>query len=173
MRYLRACRNVLLGLAVMEFGLPWSAYGEGPATTPQPRIVDVALGEGGLLLGQVVDPQGLPMAKAAVSVQTLDREIASAATDGNGYFAVRGLRGGTYRLTAVQGTGLYRFWAPGTAPQTSQRGALLVAGQDLARGNDGSRLRAFMSSPAAITAGIIAGVGVPVGIHLGDRPASP
>jgi hypothetical protein len=112
----------LLQAAAVDTALQPQASGQASA------VIDVALLDGGTLHGQVFDAQGKPLARAAVSIQQLDREIQAAVTDAWGAFRVTGLRGGMYRIVAGDASGTYRLWAPNTAPPSARRGALVVAG---------------------------------------------
>jgi len=164
-------------LAVLGFCLPQPLLAAVPASQA-PVAIDVALSDGGVLFGQVVDAQGSAKSKVPVSLRAGDRELAVSRTDGGGHFAFSGLRGGVYQLTAAEGISAYRLWAPGTAPPAAQPGALVVAGQDLVRGNwpcpDFGRLRFWLSNPWCVGALVATAVAVPVIIHNADGgPASP
>jgi hypothetical protein len=162
----------------------------------QPGAIDVALASQGVLLGQVVDGQGHPLAAVPVTIAQAGRPLAVAPTDPQGYFAFRGVQGGMYELNAAQGSGSYRAWVGETAPPQAQRGVLIVAGQDLVRGqcrqgacppgyaqcnpcaapNWGPPGGPLMK--AAIIGGIGAGIAIPVGIAISeanedDEPATP
>ncbi len=169
--------QVIVGtlVAAALVGLGWTSV---QAATPQQEkinVIDVALADGGVLMGQVVDTQGVAKANVPVKLTAGEKELAVGKTDANGYFAFRGLRGGMYQLTAAEGTGMYRLWAPRTAPPSAQRGALVVAGQDLARGQLGARMRAWLSNPWVVGGIVATAVAVPVAIHNADdnTPSSP
>ena len=149
------------------------------AAAPQgqsPVIYDVTLRDGGVMLGQVVDVQGAPKADVPVSLRLGEQEIATTATDANGYFAFSRLRGGVYQVVSAEGVGAYRAWAPGTAPPNAREGALVVAGQDLIRGNFGhhlGRLKFWLCNPWVVAAIVTTAVAVPVGIHNANRGGGP
>ncbi len=128
------------------------------------QVVDVELREGGLLLGQVVGPAGKPLVGARVSLRRLDREVATTATGKSGYFSVRGLRGGTYEIVAGPSRGLYRLWAPGTAPPAARPGALIVVGGQQVRGQQGP-IGYWLSNPWVIAGIVATAVAIPVAIH--------
>ena len=120
---------VLLGLA-----LPGIVFAQAQPA-PTPAVADVALRDGGLLLGQVVSPQGVPLVKSRVTIlDEQNREIATTTTDEQGYFGVQGLRGGVYQIVTPQGRGVYRLWPAGMAPPSSQQGVLMVVGNETIRG---------------------------------------
>ncbi|HEY1786024.1 MAG TPA: carboxypeptidase-like regulatory domain-containing protein [Pirellulales bacterium] len=99
-----------------------------------PAILDVTLNEGGTLTGQVVNAQGKPLAKTAVSVRTCGNDVAGVATDAEGNFAVAGLRGGVYEVDSAGGAGYFRLWNTGTSPPSAHKGVLIVAGEQVSRG---------------------------------------
>jgi hypothetical protein len=47
---------------------------------------------------------------------------------------VKSLRGGTYDVVAGQNKGVYRFWAPNTAPPAAKSQVLLVSQPSVVRG---------------------------------------
>ena len=79
--------------------------------------------------------QGLPMPRnhgrqcAAVTGQA-----ATANTDSDGRFQIRGLSGGLYEVTAAQRSGAFRLWAGDASPPGAVKQVLLVAGQQVTRG---------------------------------------
>lgn len=173
-------KGLALGLAVLGMGLPCSVFAASPA--PTPLVHDVALRDGGVLVGQVVDAQGVGKRAERVSLLLDERQVAAAETDANGYFAFQGLRGGVYQLTAAEGAGAYRVWAPGTAPKAAEPGALLVAGKDLVRGQyyyyDNctpplGRVKFWLSNPWVVAGIVATAVAVPVGIHNADHGGGP
>ena len=173
MKRMGIVRRVLVSLAVVGVCLPNAVLAAGVSANATPPAVDVALSSGGLLMGQVVDPQGVAAAKVPVSLRERDREIATAVTDNRGYFSVGNLRGGVYQIVAPGGHGTYRLWAPGTAPPAAQQGALVMAGQDLVRGQcykGGSlpccgALGFWLSNPWVLAGVAATAITVPVVIH--------
>jgi len=95
---------------------------------------DVALREGSVLVGQVVNQQGQAMANANVSIRYADHEVVRTTTDANGVFAAKGLRGGQYDILTEDGIRTCRLWAPDTAPPAARPAALLVSGDNVVRG---------------------------------------
>jgi len=168
-------KGLVVFLATLGACMPQVLMAAQPAQTP--NIVDVALRDRGVLVGQVVDVSGAPQAKVPVSLQTGQQQLGTATADANGYFAFSGLRGGVYQVVAAEGQGAYRLWTPGTAPPTAQQGALVVAGQDLVRGQGGGRLRFWLSNPWVIAGIVAAAVAIPVAVananHHHDQPVTP
>ena len=125
-----------------------------------PAVSDVALSGDGKLLGQVVNPDGVPVADATVVLHRDATEVASAKTNEAGYFAVSNLRGGNYQLTSGETGGVYRVWTADSAPPAARSGVLLVRGQNVARGQNGGGIsRGTMVmlgvTGAIVTAGVI------------------
>lgn len=111
---------------------------DSPATAAADATVqDVELTSDGVLEGQVLDPQGFPVAEVPVTVWASGHEIASAQTDAEGTFTVPGLHGGSYTVTTGQSSAVYRLWAKDTAPPHATTSVLIVGGQDVARGQGG------------------------------------
>lgn len=163
----------LVSCAALGCCMPPSAWAADAASQAAPAATDVALLDGAVLLGQVVDPQGVPVPQVPVLLLDKGQELARTQTDATGYFAVKGLRGGTYQIVAADGRGMFRLWKPGTAPPSAEQGALVVAGQDTVRGQMGRGLGAFVSNPWIVAAVVGAAVAVPVAIHNSQRPSSP
>jgi len=181
MKALGSVEIVLVSL-VAAVCLPQALW--AAAVTPdQPTVVaDVAMTADGRLVGQVLDGQGSPVAGIPVAVFQQDRQAAAATTDAAGYFAVAGLRSGVYQVAAAEGRAFYRVWAPGMAPPGAQQSALVVAGEDLARGQIGfgmGGLSGIFSNPWFAAAAVSASVAAPIAVHnaernrIESRPSSP
>ena len=95
---------------------------------------DIALHQGGKLVGQMLDAQGAAIAGATVSVTTAGKEVARVQTDLAGKFQVAGLKGGVHQVATAGQQDVYRLWAPQTAPPAAQQGLMLVSGTDIVRG---------------------------------------
>jgi len=185
MKCMRLLKAGAIGLACLGMLLPTSVLraatdGEGSrreADGRPPAAVDVALHEGGTLIGQAVDARGIPLVRAPVRLRQLDREVAVTRTDGCGYFRVQGLRGGTYQIVAGPADGVYRLWAPRTAPPVAQPGALVVVGGQQVLGQNGP-LGHFFGNPWIVAGLVATAIAVPVAIHnhqidRNEAPASP
>lgn len=165
-------KGLLVTMAVAGFCLPQPLLASEAAPQRAQTATDVALTEGGTLIGQVFDAQGAPLARVTVVLQGQDQQVLSVQTDQSGRFSVQGLRGGVYVISSAKGYGTYRLWAPGTAPPLAQKGALVVAGQQTVRGQFGP-LPFWLSNPWVIAGIVATAVAVPVAIHNADRPSSP
>jgi hypothetical protein len=162
-------------LLAAEVNQPVVARSAAAAVAPQ----DVALADGGVLIGQVVDTAGKPQAMAPVSFVTGGKEIARATTDAKGQFRVASLKGGTYQVATTGNSGVYRFWAPRTAPPQSLNGLNMVSGNQVVRGQMGgggffSSTGQWIAEHPIITAGAIAtAIAVPLALDDDDDPSSP
>jgi hypothetical protein len=173
MRIGKMLNGVLVTLAVLGFCLPEPLLA---AVGPQgPVATDVALREGGVLVGQVVDTHGAGVGGTEVSVRQGAKEPVATKTRPDGSFAVKGLRGGVYQLAAADGHGVYRLWTAGTAPPAASNEALLVAGKDVVRGQDEpGAWKTFLTNPLVIAAVVCTAVAIPVALHNAHHsPASP
>ena len=104
------------------------------------------------------------------------KEIARLETDQRGRFAVNGLKGGVYQVATVGQQGVYRMWAPRTAPPVAKKGLILVSG-DVVRGQGYgpgpsgpfSTVTGWISQHPLMTAGIIAtAIAIPLAIDDDD-----
>ena len=117
-------------LSCVSLLLPQAAF-----AGPQKNVVtDIALQQGGLLVGQVMGRDGSVRAGEQVAILFGNREVVRTTTDENGIFAAAGLRGGQYRVASNEGASLIRAWAPNTAPPAAREGSLLVVGDQAVRG---------------------------------------
>ncbi len=166
----RSCfQTVAATLACLGMVVPQAAFAAN----------DVALRTGGVLVGQVVNAQGVPQADQAVSIRQGEQEVVRTTTDSNGVFAAQGLRGGQYSVATAEGQEAYRLWAPNTAPPAAQEAALVVTGSDIVRGQygppggqgfGGATLNWIKTHPY-ITAGIVAAaIAIPIALADDDDP---
>ena len=170
-----------IGLALLGSLVPeYRALAQGPrqrptateaapvATNPAMDIGDVALTAGGVFSGQVVDAQGRPQADLNVTVCSEKQVVATATTDHDGQFSIRGLQGGLYQVAVDQATKYYRLWAPETAPPAARQSALLVTGGRVVRGQGG--LRYWLTNPWVLAVGIAAAIAVPIALSNREKP---
>ena len=152
MKRARLIQGLMVVLAALGMILPQSVLA---ADLAKPTVSDVKLHKDGQLWGQVVNPQGVPLAGETVQVWQNGRQMAESKTNTEGGFVFTQLqRGGVYHLTAAKGHGAYRVWSAAMAPPTAQEGVLLVAGQETVRGQGMGRLGFWLSNPWVI-AGIV------------------
>ena len=145
--------TIVAAIAGLGILLPPSAF----ATSPIAPTSDVALRSGGLLVGQVVDPQGLAKAGTVVSIRQGEHEVVRTKTDENGVFVAQGLRGGNYQLVAKNSSCSCRLWAADTAPPAARPAALVVCGNEVVRGQYGpGGMVGWVKAHPYITAGVVA-----------------
>jgi hypothetical protein len=170
MKTRRIVNGVMVSLAAIGFLLPQPLVAGSPA--PKSAVVDVALRDGGVLIGQVVNEQGAAQANVPVSLRYQDRDLAAAKTTKEGYFAFKGVRGGVYQLVAAKGHGVYRVWSPGTAPPAAQEGAMVVSDDTVVRGQQScGGFRSFICNPLVIAGIVATAIAVPVAIHNSQHHA--
>ncbi len=166
-----ACLGILVPTPVLRAAVTEAAQvekGNGAALT----MLDVALHPEGTLIGQVLDAQGKPLARIPVSVHQHGRRIAGAVSDGSGMFRVAGLRGGMYHIVAGKANGVYRLWAPDTAPPSAQPGALVVEGGQQVLGQYG-HICQWLCNPWVVLGLVAAAIAIPVAIHNADDDEGP
>ncbi len=168
----RLCQQIAAAVAVLGMVLPQTVFAGQPARPS----VDVALGPGGLLTGQVVDENGVAQPGLPVVIQQGQQQVVRTATDENGQFFAQGLRGGQHQIVTPAGPVAYRFWAANTAPPAANNAALVVANHDVVRGQygPGGAWLGWVRSHPYITAGIIgAAIAIPLAVADDDwEPSS-
>ncbi|HLQ43200.1 MAG TPA: carboxypeptidase-like regulatory domain-containing protein, partial [Planctomycetaceae bacterium] len=102
-----------------------SEFKPAPRKAPPPAAIDVALAKNGVAFGRVLDADQKGIANARVSFRQGKDEIAQVTTDQEGRFAIQNLKGGVYLITSSSGYGLFRFWAPKSAPPAAREQVLL------------------------------------------------
>jgi hypothetical protein len=155
----RLVSAVMVSLATLGICLPEVAFAAATAP-PTPAVVDIALADGGVLHGQVVDLQGGRVANVPVSVKAQDREVARATTTAEGHFSVQGLRGGVYQVAAADGHGVYRLWAAKTAPPSAQQGAIVYTQNCQPSGT----FKMLFANPIFIAGLVATAIAVPVAL---------
>ncbi len=160
MKVMKFLRGAALALATAGMLAPQAAMAAAPVESAQPILTDVALQSGGILLGQVVDKQGIPQANSEVLVSHEGIEIARVRTDDEGQFRVSGLRGGVHGVQTAEGANAYRFWAPETAPPAATSRVLFV--------NDGVTQRGHLYDvlyPGPFVQGMVVGGLITGGVY--------
>jgi len=113
-----------------------------------------------MLVGQVVDQQGIGIPGARVVVRQHERDLVGTVADRTGKFAVSGLRSGTYQLAAANGQATVRLWTAKAAPPVAKSRVMIVSGSDqVIRANLGGGIGPWVL-PALAAGGIIAGVAI-------------
>ncbi len=149
-------------------------------TAPKVQVPsDVVLQDKGVLLGRIVDAQGLAVSNTPVSLQTGGKEVARVVSDDMGRFQADGLKGGVYQVASRGHQGVYRLWAPQTAPPAASKGLNIVSQRDVVRGQYGSvgpgnpfsKAGQWIAEHPIITAGAVAAaIAIPIALDDDDDP---
>jgi hypothetical protein len=118
------------------------------------RIPDLLLTSGGTMTGRVVDHSGKVIEGASVVLKQGNKEMAQAVTDHEGIYSFKNMKGGVYHVGSGNTEGVFRVWSAKTAPPTAKEHALLVMGENGARGQFGS----VDPTLVLLTAGVITAV---------------
>ena len=177
-------------VALWWLGLSWAPLAYATNTT-KTHTVDIALGNGGILSGQVVNAEGQPLVGEAVVVSSGGKEVARSLSGKDGSFHIANLKGGPVEVAAVETAGTCRLWAPGTAPPAAQPGLLVVADGEVIRGQHlgrsvpgrsyrggvrghGGGLLGLMIEHPVVTAGAVgAAIAIPLAVSNDKSPSSP
>jgi len=184
----RIVRCVAISLATLGMCLPQVVFAETAAAPPTPAVVDIALADGGVLHGQVIDIQNGGRAGIPVSVRSQQQEVVRTTTSNNGQFTVQGLRGGVYQVAAGEGQGVYRVWTANAAPPSAQKSAVVytqnteaapapaknlpITYTQNAGGAGGGSLKTLLLNPIVIAGVVATAIAVPVAI-ANSQSASP
>ena len=169
MRFLTACRHVVVMLATVGLIVPQIAFaGNGPQDTAQPRnaaVQDVALNPGGQLSGQLLDSNGSPVIGSKIQLLQNGKTVATATTNRSGQFAVDGLHAGIYQINSNQTAGIYRVWTAEGAPPVADSRVLLCEDGRVVRAQRGNVKNMLLIGGLIVTAGVIGGV---IGYNIRD-----
>ena len=138
MHFMR-CKTICLtvvGILLPQFTLAATPEVQVVAETEKSVIADIALQDGGILVGRLANQKSPVAANRKVTVRQDTKVIAGVITDKNGQFIVHDLRGGIYQIESDGngGVGNFRAWAPQTAPPTAHQVAFLVEDDQVVRG---------------------------------------
>jgi hypothetical protein len=161
----KAIRGTLVTLTCLSMLTGQLARAAVPAAA---EIRDVALQSAGILNGQVLDKQGAPQSQTQVAVVKDGQVAATAFTDSSGRFEVGNLSGGIYQIHTAKGFGIYRVWAPRTAPPAAQEGVLIVEGDEVVRGNVWQHL----ANPWLLALIVVCAIAIPLAATADDDDAS-
>lgn len=139
---LRFLKRAAICLAAMGIVLPQAPAMADSATRPASKVQkaslpDVCLTTGGTLSGRVVDHTGKVLEGAQVTLSVDKKEVAKTVTDKEGLYSFKNLKGGVYQISSGNTDGIFRVWAEKTAPPSAKEHALLVMGENGARGQFG------------------------------------
>ena len=123
-------------------------------TSQANRIPDLLLTSGGTVTGRVCDHTGKVIDGAQVDLKQDNKILASTKTNHDGVYSFKDLQGGVYNMSSGNTEGVFRVWPEKVAPPTAKGHALLVKGENGARGQFGS----IDPTLVLLTAGVIASV---------------
>ena len=153
-----------------------------PITAAEVRPMDVVLATNNVLVGQVLDAQGLAVAETEVVVTQGKQEVARTLTNQLGEFAVTLPRGGVYLVVSNRSAQVVRTWTPAAAPPMAAERAVLAERDEVIRAQMGGSFLGNWGSPLALLvyAGIATAIAVPIAINQHNKhkqsavvPASP
>lgn len=151
-----------LGVVMPQAGVLAATKSRAPARSSV-RIVrtgdvaDVTLAADGTFSGRIVDHSGMPLANSEVVIRQGSREIARTRSDARGAFAVKNLRSGEYFVASGKTEGRFHLWMKDSAPKVSRDHALLVMGENGARGQYGAVDPVLLLLTAGVIAAVILG----------------
>lgn len=165
---------------------PAALWAQTPATglnpnSAAPQVVDVRLDARGGLSGQVLTPQGQPIANAAVAVADAPQPVVTT-TNENGRFRLADMRGGVHQLQVGGHVQTCRVWTAQAAPPSAVPQLLVVqdsqvalaqhCGSPVACGLAGCKNA--LANPLIVGGLVAAAIAIPVAIHNADDddPAS-
>lgn len=145
-----------LGLAIPQVpALADGARTNSPAKIQKATTLpDIALTAGGTLSGRIVDHTGKAIEGAEVTLLQGKKQLTAAVTNKEGVYSFKNLKGGVYGISSGNTDGTFRVWTERTAPPSAKEHALLVMGENGARGQWG----AVDPTLVLISAGVITAV---------------
>lgn len=155
-------RGAAMSLATLGIIVPQAPLLAQESGTPARVIVqsdtrlaaDVTLIDGAFT-GRVVDHTGKPQANKEVVIRQGEKEIGRVTTNDKGVFSSAGLRPGNYTASTGNTVGNFRVWNEETAPPAAKGHALLVLGENGARGQFGAVDPTLLLLTAAVIAAVI------------------
>lgn len=171
---IKTLQRVVTAIACFGMIVPSAALSAETAPKVATSSLDVALGEGGVFRGQVVDAHGAARAQAEVAVLYQGKEVVRTVTDERGVFAAQGLRGGQYQLVTEGQVAPFRLWTADAAPPVARPAALIVADGAIVNGQygGGGILRWMEAHPLLVAGGVVTAIAVPVAIAASDDDTS-
>jgi len=166
---MRSFRSFVVLTAIMGCCTPHVATAIKPPTVNRERgraaliIQDVELNRGNKLTVQVSDAQGKPHAGTPITVRKAGAAIHHSVTGKDGQVVVPQVKPGVYEITSGSRGGIYRVWAPQTAPPRASAGILLVNDGQVVRGQNWQN--AALIGGVIITSGVVGGV---IGYNVKD-----
>ena len=124
---------------------------------------DLSLTKDRQLQGQVVNVQGQGVAGLEVEISAANGLRRVVKTDKEGKFSFTKVEGGLYQLAAAGRGGLVRVWRSDLAPPKAHDGALIIQGDEVARGEflGGN---GFFSNPLCLTLLVAGAIAIPLAL---------
>lgn len=157
---IRLLKGAAVCLATLGIVLPQAAMAENTPVRPAAKVQqgtsvpDITLTTGGTLSGRVVDHTGKILEGAQVTIRQDKKEIGTTVTNKDGIYSFTNLKGGVYQVSSGNTNGIFRVWAEKSAPPSAKEHALLVMGENGARGQFGG----VDPTLVLLTGGVIAAV---------------
>ena len=161
---IRFVRGMAVSLATIGMMVPQARLlAETPAATSKGpvgkaaqanHVPDLQLTATGMMSGRVCDHSGKVIEGAKVVLKQGNKEIAQTVTDSEGGYSFKNVKGGVYQVTSGNTEGVFRVWSEKSAPPSAKASALLVMGENGARGQFG----AVDPTLVLLTGGVIAAV---------------
>lgn len=166
------CTGMLSAQWAQAAGAPTQEQSATRTSSPQQKIQDVALQDHGVFTGTVLDKDGAARAAVPVAVSRQGQVVARTETNAAGQFTVQGLTGGVYEVQTPVGAGVYRLWAPRTAPPAAQTMAMVTPDQSVVRAqmglqNGGSAL-SWLANPWVLAGVVAAAIAIPLALDDDD-----
>lgn len=137
-----------------------------PSTNDR-RVLDVALTPQGSLAGLILDGSGQPVAHQPVVAEPVAGQPHAVVSDAAGRFSIAGLRGGVYRVSAAGTSLACRCWTAGTAPPAAGEQVLLVADEEIQRGQ--RPIGDLLGGPVLLALIIAAAIAIPIAVHNSQK----
>lgn len=152
--------------ALPQLGYTTETAIESHASLPALTMRDVELDTAGDLHGTLTSAEGQPLKATELIVRQNGEVLSKAQSQVDGRFVIHGLRPGLYELNTTRFAGLFRVWAPRSAPPSAQTNFLVVEGETVIRAQQWNAWRrALILSGVIITSGVIGGV---IGYNIKD-----
>lgn len=132
MKSFKKLQATLAMISCIGFILPTTVV--GAVASPASFAQDVAMGQGGVLQGKVMNASGSVVPGAKVQIHQAGDVVDTVATDAEGTFRFNELRGGVYQVATAGAATQFRLWASQTAPPNASQAALLVTSSEVVRG---------------------------------------
>jgi hypothetical protein len=160
---------ILAGL--LTVGSPLMA-GEPAAigVAPEARSSDVALSDGGLLRGTVLNTEAQPVPGVEVNVLHNQKVVAKTLSNEKGEFTIKGLHNGAHVIHAGNTNQIVRFWGTAAAPPAAVENLAVIVDEEAVRGQSGGGVvGGFIGSNLGGLLLIGGATAVTLGTTLGDQ----